>query len=134
MDNKELDIQEVNNNVVEESKLSLELFFIERLRQIMEDRSLSRYKLGKITGITQASLSTIMSGKCAPSLATIDKLCKGLGISVSDFFNMAGDKPYILSTEEREALRYWNELDKSQKKMAIAFAQGLVAQAKANKL
>lgn len=134
MDNKDIEIQEANNVEAEGAKPSLEAFFVERLKQIMEDRSLSRYKLGKITGITQASLSTIMSGKCAPSLSTIDKLCKGLGISVSDFFNMADDKPYILSTEEREALRYWNELDKSQKKMAIAFAQGLVAQAKANKL
>lgn len=134
MDNKDIEIREANNVEAEGAKPSLEAFFVERLKQIMEDRSLSRYKLGKITGITQASLSTIMSGKCAPSLSTIDKLCKGLGISVSDFFNMADDKPYILSTEEREALRYWNELDKSQKKMAIAFAQGLVAQAKANKL
>lgn len=118
----------------EKESQSLELFFVDQLKKIMEDRSLTRYKLGKITGITQASLSTIMSGKCAPSLSTIEKLCKGLGISVSDFFKMSDEKPYILSSEEREALQYWNELDKSQKKMAIAFAQGLVAQSKANKL
>lgn len=134
MDNEELTMNKIENINLDDNDSSLEKFFVERLRQIMEDRSLSRYKLGKITGITQASLSTIMSGKCAPSLSTIEKLCNGLGISVSDFFKMGEDKQYILSTEEREALRYWNELDKSQKKMAIAFAQGLVVQAKANKL
>lgn len=115
-------------------KQSLEEFFVERLNEIMQERNLTRYKLGKITGITQASLSTIMSGKCAPSLSTIDKLCTGLGINVSDLFNMDEERPYILSAEERDALRHWNELDKTQKKMAIAFTQGMLAQSKMNKI
>ena len=115
-------------------KQSLEEFFVNRLNELMKERNLTRYKLGKITGITQASLSTIMSGKCAPSLSTIDKLCTGLGINVSDLFNMDEERPYILSAEERDALRHWNELDKTQKKMAIAFTQGMLAQSKMNKL
>lgn len=124
----------MEENKIEKQNQSLEAFFVERLTELMTERNLSRYKLGKITGITQASLSTILSGKCAPSLSTIEKLCTGLGINVSDLFNMNDEKPYIISAEEKEALRYWNEMDKTQKKMAIAFAQGMLAQSKLNKL
>lgn len=117
-----------------EDNNNLDAFVIKRLREIMEQRHLTRYKLWQLTGITQPSLSTLFSGRCAPSLATIEKLCKGLDISVSDFFKKEGEENYPLSSDERQLLKCWHELDKVQKKMSIAYAEGMLTQSKLSKL
>lgn len=112
----------------ESTQTELEQFIIKRLNKLMEERGLSRYKLGKLCDVTQASLSTILSGKCAPSIVTIEKICNGLDISVSDFFKSGNEVEYTFSNEDVKVLTSWNKLSNVQKQIVFAYAEGMIAQ------
>ncbi len=63
-----------------------EALFRRRLRQLVREKygSLDRFYLE--TDFSKGHLSQILRGKRSPSLATIVKLAKTLGVRVSDFF------------------------------------------------
>lgn len=119
---------------IKDGNIAMEDYIVERLQYLMAERSLSRYKLGKITGVTQASLSTVLSKKCAPSINTLDKIIDGFGISASEFFK--DDMPNgsaILTSEEREMLELWRKMKHVDKMMVYAYAQGLEAKNRAER-
>jgi transcriptional regulator with XRE-family HTH domain len=67
--------------------VSEEALFRRNLRRLVEQKhgSLDRFYLE--TGFSKGHLSQILSGKRSPSLATMAKLAKALGVRVVDFFS-----------------------------------------------
>lgn len=125
--------QEVYEELITKDR-ALEVVLIERIEQLLKERNMSKYRLAQVTGIAQASLSTMFSGKNAPSLATLEKICTGLGLSYAEFFKLSGNKNRTIDTEERKVLELWHKLSDAQKKMVMGFAYGLEAQSKVSKL
>jgi len=68
-----------------------------RLRELRKSANVSAYKLSQLSGVRQATISEIESGKIRPTVDTLDKLCSALGISLADFFN---EKANSLSPEK----------------------------------
>ena len=59
-----------------------------RIKQLCEDRSLTTYALAISSGIDKSTLYSILGTKSKnPEVATIKKICDGLGISLGDFFS-----------------------------------------------
>jgi len=59
-----------------------------RILQLCEERNLSINKLCLICGITQSTVNNIVSGRNnSATIATIKKICDGIGISIIDFFD-----------------------------------------------
>lgn len=61
-----------------------------RVVELRQQKGLTQYKLYKLAGISQATLSEIESGKKVPTVTTLAKICKALKISLSDFFSEDG--------------------------------------------
>ena len=59
-----------------------------------------------------------------PTFPTIQKICKGLDISIPQFF-MSEDYFQSLTDNQREILRLWESLDKKQRLQAMAYLEGL---------
>ncbi|WP_371378786.1 helix-turn-helix domain-containing protein [Sporomusa aerivorans] len=59
------------------------------LKELMEKKHYSQYRLSIESGVSQAQISRILSGQ-QPRLPTLQKLADGLKVSVSD---LIGDKP-----------------------------------------
>lgn len=117
-----------------DGKVAMEDFFIDRLNYIMQERHLSRYKLERVSGVAQASLSTILKGSCAPSLHTLDRIIEGLDMTAEEFFkDELPPEVSILTSEERHMLDLWRKMKHTDKMMIYAFAQGLEAKAKSVK-
>jgi transcriptional regulator with XRE-family HTH domain len=57
-----------------------------RLREWREKRGESLYTLAEKSGVHFVTISRIEQGHLSPTVATLEKLAKGLGISVRDFF------------------------------------------------
>lgn len=58
-----------------------------RIKELCEDHSMTQYGLFRASGVSQSTLSTIMS--CSyPSmkLRIIYEICEGFGISMEEFF------------------------------------------------
>ncbi|WHH60015.1 helix-turn-helix transcriptional regulator [Petroclostridium sp. X23] len=61
---------------------------VKRIESLCIERNLTINALSNISGITQSTVNDIISGRTYNAgIATIKKLCDGLGISVRDFFD-----------------------------------------------
>lgn len=59
-----------------------------RILNLCDEHRLSINKLCTISGVTQSTVNNIISGRNnSATVSTIKKLCDGLGITISDFFN-----------------------------------------------
>lgn len=58
-----------------------------RIIDLCEDRNISINKLAVMSGLTQSTLQSIISGKSRnPKLLTIVRICESLEISLTSFF------------------------------------------------
>ncbi len=59
----------------------------DRILQLCSEREISANKLAALSDMTQSTLADIIKGKnVSPRVSTIEKICEGLHISLSDFF------------------------------------------------
>lgn len=58
-----------------------------RIIELCQQYEISINKLSSISGITQSTANNIVSGRSnSTTVATIKKLCDGLGITIEEFF------------------------------------------------
>jgi len=85
----------------------------ERIRQLMDKRQWSEYKLAKESGLSQSTIANLFNRNTVPSITTLESICTGFGITLSQFFcdgNMTE-----LSEEQKELFDRWVTLTKKQK-------------------
>ena len=59
-----------------------------RLNYFLAKKDMSRYRLSKLSGVSETSLDKLALRKSqAGNIKTLMKICRGLGITVSEFFN-----------------------------------------------
>ena len=59
-----------------------------RILELCENRNITVNKLAIMSGVTQSTLGNIVGGRNnSTTVSTIKKLCDGLEISISDFFD-----------------------------------------------
>ena len=102
----------------------MEFLVIARIRQLCAKKGWSYYRLAKESGIPYSTLNTMMLKTNAPSITTLSKICNGLGVTLAQFFDEQSE-PEMLTHEQRECLRIWDSLNRTEKKQAIAYMQGL---------
>lgn len=56
--------------------------FIDQVRRAVEESDMSRYAIGKITGIDQAALSRFVYGERGLTMENLDRLAECLGLRV----------------------------------------------------
>lgn len=57
-----------------------------RLNAVLEKKGWTKYRLAKESGIHESTLTNIFYRDTVPTLATIEAICRALGISLADFF------------------------------------------------
>ena len=88
----------------------------ERLRQLLNERGWSEYKLAKRCGLSESTVANIFGRNTVPSIATLETICSGFGITMSQFF-AEGDMVEI-TPELKELFDNWVNLTPEQKKAA----------------
>ena len=59
-----------------------------RIIELCNEKSITIYELGKLSGIRATTIYSIIDGKSNnPSIVSITKFCEGLNISVREFFD-----------------------------------------------
>ena len=87
---------------------------LEKIRQLCDERAWSIYKLSQVSDISQTTLRNMFYRNTLPSIATLESICKGFGITLSQFFS-DGDDPVPLNAEQREMLKVWGVLSPDEK-------------------
>lgn len=88
----------------------------ERLRQLLNERGWSEYKLAKRCGLSESTVANIFRRNTVPSIATLETICSGFGITMSQFF-AEGDMVEI-TPELKELFENWVNLTPEQKEAA----------------
>ena len=83
------------------------------LKRILEERTRrgwSEYTLAQNSGLTQSTVSTWYRKDLQPSVASIEKICKGLGITLAQFFaEYTPGGSVTLSKEQADLLSVWEQ-------------------------
>lgn len=88
----------------------------ERLRQLLQERGWTEYRLAKNCGLSESTIANIYRRNSVPSIATLETICKGFGITMSQFF--AEGEMVELSPELKSLFDDWVNLTPEQKKAA----------------
>ena len=85
----------------------------ERLRQLLAERGWSVYRLAVNCGLSESTLANIFKRNTVPSVATLEAICNGFGITLSQFF--AENEMVELTPELKELFDNWVNLTTEQK-------------------
>ena len=84
----------------------------ERIHDLLNERGISPYELSKrCKGLSRSSIYNALNGTKVVTLETMDCICKGLEISLSEFFRFADAVEMNLSEDERASMDIYRQLD-----------------------
>ena len=92
---------------------------LERIRQLRDNRGWSNYRLAKEAKISEGSLNNLFRLNNQPTIPTLEAICAGFGITLSQFF-AESDDAVVLNAEQKEMLEMWNTLTQDQKTALLA--------------
>lgn len=96
-----------------------------RIKQLCEERNITYYELAKRSDIPYSTLNTMLHKSNQPSLITLRKICDGLGITLSHFFNVENES-VSLTEAQNECLSLFNLLSIEEQKLAMAYMKGML--------
>ena len=85
----------------------------ERLRQMLNERGLTTYKMSELSGLSHTTLANVFKRNTVPSISTLQAICNGFGITLSQFF--AEGEMVEMTPELKELFNGWVNLNPEQK-------------------
>ena len=98
-----------------------------KLKELEEARGWSHYQTAKAAGLSLSTVSNTFTRNMQPTLDTLEKLCKGFGITLAQFF--AGDDD-ILPEEAHELVNCYLLLNESDKHTILDLVKSLANKTK----
>lgn len=90
-----------------------------RIRQLMDERGWTDYRLAKEANLSHSTVTNMFNRNNAPTLPTLEAVCKAFGITLAQFFS-DGDDPSKLTEEQRILFARWSTLTDEQKRLLLA--------------
>lgn len=85
-----------------------------RIKQLRDERGWSNYRLAKESNLSENVISNIFRRNNVPTIPTLEAICRGLGITLSQFFS-EGNDIIELNEEQKELFKIWCNLTQKQK-------------------
>lgn len=89
----------------------------ERIKELLKERNWSEYKLAKESGLSESTLYNLFRRNNVPTFVTLETICKGFNITVSQFFTES--EMVEMTPELKELFDNWVFLSASQKELLI---------------
>ena len=89
----------------------------ERIKSLLEQRGWTAYRLSKNCGLSENTIATILKRNSLPSVGTLEAICKGFGITLSEFF-AEGDLIEV-TPKTKELIDCWSGLSEEQRDAAL---------------
>lgn len=96
-----------------------------RLRQLMNERGWTEYRLSKQCGLSQSTLANMFKRNTQPSISTLEAICGGFGITLSQFF--ADGDMVEMTPDIKELFDLWVSLTAEQKNAVMQMIRTLNA-------
>lgn len=85
-----------------------------RIKQLMDERGWTDYRLAKESGLSHSTVANMFNRNNAPTLPTLEAVCKAFGITLAQFFS-EGNGPAELTEEQSALFSKWSTLTEEQK-------------------
>lgn len=105
--------------------MHVEDFAAERIIELCEKQHITMYRLAQLSEVKQSTISNIVKHNTLPNLVTLEKICTGLGITLSQFFQ-EDDTCFSLTDEQKQIIKLWITLDSDNKNLIMTLLQGMV--------
>lgn len=92
-----------------------------RLRELLQERGWSEYRLAQVSGLNESTISNIYRRNTLPTIATLEAICHAFGITLSQFF--AEDEMVEMTPDVKELLDAWVPLTSEQKRTVLLVAK-----------
>lgn len=89
-----------------------------RIRQLMEERGWTDYRLAKEANLSHSTVTNMFNRNNAPTLPTLEAVCKAFGITLSQFLS-EGEDPSQFTEEQRILFSRWSTLTDEQKRLLL---------------
>lgn len=99
-------------------RLKPEFDVLEKIERERLSRGWSEYTLAKNSGLTPSTISTWYRKNLQPSITSIEKICMGLDITLSQFFS-SSDPNSDKTSNQQELNELWKRLNANQKRAVI---------------
>ena len=100
---------------------------LDKITALREERGWTSYRLAKLSGIPQSTISTWYRKNLMPPIDKLEIICQTFGITLSDFFNDT-DMPVSMTPEEKNMLKNWNLLTPSQRQAVLNIVELLLTE------
>ncbi len=91
---------------------------LNEITRLRLQRGWSEYELSQNAGLTQSTISTWYRKKQTPTIQTLEKVCHGFGITLSQFF-AEGSDAVSLTPVQMEMLDSWSALNPKQQEIIL---------------
>lgn len=88
-----------------------------RMKELMEERNWTEYKLAKEAGLSQSTISNLFKRNMLPTIPTLETICGSFGLTLSQFF--AEGNIISLTSQQKELINCWNVLSEEQKEALL---------------
>lgn len=88
----------------------------EKLQYLLDERGWTKYQLARKCGLSDATIANIFRRNTIPSIPTLEAICQGYGITLSQFF--AEGEMVELTPDLKEVFDCWASLSPEQKAAA----------------
>ena len=96
----------------------------DRMKQLMEERGWTDYRLAKEANLSHSTITNVFKRNNAPTLPTLEVICRAFGITLAQFFAEGGEAVEI-TDEQRELFAKWSTLTEKQKALLLEFISTL---------
>ena len=88
-----------------------------RIKALMEERNWTDYRLAKEANLYHSTVTNMFNRNNAPTLPTLEAVCRAFGITLAQFFSSDGETP--LTTEQQTLFAKWSTLTDRQKQILL---------------
>jgi len=97
-----------------------------RIQELCAKKHLSRYRLAQRSGVPLISITRYIKGVKSPAITTLEKLCIGFNMTLSEFFEDVGFQPDpALTTSQNRLLEIMSGLCEEDQQNLLAYAEYL---------
>ena len=94
-----------------------------RLQHLMDERGWTIYRIAKEADVSWSTIRNMFKRNTEPSIQTLECLCRGMGITLSQFFD--ADNSMGLSSEQAMLLRVWSRLRENDRRLVMELIDSL---------
>ena len=94
-----------------------------RLHELLDEHGWTEYRLAKTCGLSESTIANIFRRNSIPSIATLEAICAGFGITLAQFF--AEGEMVEMTPELKDLFENWVNLSPQQKEAAIQMIKAM---------